>query len=78
MPLSADTNREIDWLFVKELHKDSDSLVSEVISVRSMLCLLFPNDREKIVTAFSDLLFSTKDLNEKAKRLDNRGKRKNL
>ncbi len=76
MPLSADTNREIDWLFIKELHKDSDSLVSEVISVRSMLCLLFPNDRDKIITAFSDLLYSTRDLNEKAKRLDDRGKRR--
>ncbi len=74
--VSEDTKKEVDKLLRKELRMCTESLVSEVISVRSSLCLLFPNNRDKIVTAFSDLLFNVRDLNEKIKRYEERGKRR--
>lgn len=73
MALSSETKREVDKVLLKEIRLNSESLLSEVISIRSELCLVFPNGRDKIITAFSDLLFSARDLNEKIKRYERRG-----
>ncbi len=73
MTLSSETKREVDKVLLKEIRINSDSLLTEAISVRSELCLTFPNDRDKIITAFSDLIFSARDLNEKIKRYERRG-----
>jgi len=71
--VSEDTKKEVSKVLLREIRINSESLLSEVISVRSELCLTFPNDRENIVMAFSDLLFSARDLNEKIKRYERRG-----
>lgn len=70
--VNEETKKEVDKVLRKELRVCAESLVSEVISVRSSLCLTFPNDREKIVDAFSELLFNARDLNEKAGRMERR------
>lgn len=72
MALSNETKREVDKVLLREIRINSDALLTEAISIRSELCLTFPNDRDKIITAFSDLLFSTRDLNEKIKRYEKR------
>ena len=71
--VSEETKKEVSKVLLREIRVNSESLLSEVISVRSELCLTFPNDRENIVMAFSDLLFSARDLNEKIKRYERRG-----
>ena len=71
--VSEETKKEVSKVLLREIRINSESLLSEVISVRSELCLTFPNDRENIVMAFSDLLFSARDLNEKIKRYERRG-----
>lgn len=71
--VSEETKKEVSKVLLREIRVNSESLLSEVISVRSELCLTFPNDRENIVMAFSDLLFSARDLNEKIKRYEKRG-----
>lgn len=70
--VTQETKREIDKLLVKEIRVNSDSLLSEVVSIRSALCLALPDGRDKIVTAFSDLLYNARDLNEKIKRYERR------
>ena len=71
--VSEETKKEVSKVLLREIRVNSESLLSEVISVRSELCLTFSNDRENIVMAFSDLLFSARDLNEKIKRYERRG-----
>lgn len=70
--VNEETKKEVDKVLRKELRMCAESLVSEVISVRSSLCLLFPNDREKIVEAFSELLFDVRTLKDKAERVERR------
>lgn len=75
MRISPIARREVDRLLVREIRINSDSLVSEVISLRSSLCHDFPNDREKIETAFSDLLKKVEEQNERIKRYEERKSR---
>lgn len=70
--VTQETKREIDKLLVREIRVNSDSLLSEVVSIRSALCLAMPDRRNEIVEVFSSLLYSTRDLNEKIKRYERR------
>lgn len=70
--VTQETKREIDKLLVREIRVNSDSLLSEVVSIRSALCLAMPDRRKEIVEAFSSLLYSARDLNEKIKRYERR------
>ncbi len=72
MALSNDTKREVNKVMFKEIQINSESIISEILSIRSELCLCFPNDRDKIITAFSDLLFNARELGEKINRYERR------
>ncbi len=71
--VSEDTKKEVSKVLLREIRINSESLLSEVISVRSELCLTFPNNRDRIIEVFSELLFDSRDLNEKIKRYERRG-----
>lgn len=75
MRISPIARREVDRLLIREIRVNSDSLVSEIISLRSTLCHDFPNDRGKIETAFSDLLNKAEEQSERIKRYEDRRSR---
>ena len=73
--LSKETQREVDRLLVQELRENLEYHVSEMISLRSEISLHFPKERDFIISAFSDALFNSRSLTEKAQRIEDRLKR---
>ena len=73
--ISRETQREVDRLLVKELRENLEHHVSELISLRSAISLKIPTERDFIVSAFSDALYNSRSLLEKAQRIEDRLKR---
>lgn len=73
--ISKETQREVDRLLVKELRENLEHHVSELISLRSAISLRIPSERDFVISAFSDALFNSRSLLEKAQRIEDRLKR---
>lgn len=73
--ISSETKREVDRLLVKELRENLEHHVGEMISLRSVISLHFPSERDFIISAFSDALFNSRSLLDKAQRIEDRLKR---
>ena len=73
--LSKETQREVDRLLVKELRENLEHHIGELISLRSAISLRIPTERDFIISAFSDALFNSRQLLEKAQRIEDRLKR---
>ena len=73
--ISSQTKREVDRLLVKELRENLERHISELISLRSTISLKIPTERDFIISAFSDALYNSRSLLEKAQRIEDRLKR---
>lgn len=73
--ISSETKREVDRLLVRELREEAEHHVSELISLRSEISLHLPKERDFIISAFSDALYNSRSLLEKAQRIEDRLKR---
>ena len=73
--ISSETKREVDRLLVKELRENLEHHIGELISLRSEISLKIPTERDFIISAFSDALFNSRSLLEKAQRIEDRLKR---
>ena len=73
--ISSETKREVDRLLVKELRENLEHHISELISLRSAISLKIPMERDFIISAFSDALFNSRSLLDKAVRIEDRLKR---
>jgi hypothetical protein len=73
--ISSETKREVDRLLVRELRENLEHHVGEMISLRSAISLKIPMERDFIISAFSDALFNSRSLLEKAQRIEDRLKR---
>ena len=73
--LSKETQREVDLLLVRDLREEAKRNVSEIISLRSTISLKIPTERDFIISAFSDALYNSHSLLEKAQRIEDRLKR---
>ena len=73
--ISSETRREVDRLLVRELREEAEHHVSELISLRSAISLRIPSERDFIISAFSDALYNSRQLLDKAVRIEDRLKR---
>ena len=73
--ISKETRHEVDLLLVRDLREEAEKNVSEIISLRSEISLHFPKERDFIISAFSDALYNSRSLLEKAQRIEDRLKR---
>ena len=73
--ISSETKREVDRLLVKELRENLEHHIGELISLRSAISLKIPTERDFIISAFSDALYNSHSLLEKAQRIEDRLKR---
>ena len=73
--ISSETKREVDRLLVKELRENLEHHISELISLRSAISLKIPTERDFIISAFSDALYNSRQLLDKAVRIEDRLKR---
>lgn len=70
MSVSQSTQKEITLAFSREITGKTEKLVKDILALRTDLCVAIPEKRDTIITAFSDPLFSARELFEKAGRLE--------
>lgn len=70
MSISQSTQKEITLAFSREITGKAEALAKSMLALRTDLCVAIPERREEIVAAFSNPLFSARELSEKAGRLE--------
>jgi hypothetical protein len=64
------TQKEVALIFSREITGKAEALAKNLLALRTDLCVAIPKERDAIIAAFSDPLFSARELAEKAGRLE--------
>lgn len=73
--ISKETQREVDRLLMRELREECEHQASELISLRSEISLRIPKERDFIISAFTNAIFNSRAILEKAGRIEERMRR---
>lgn len=64
------TQREVALIFSREITGKAEKLAKDLLALRTDLCIAIPKERDTIISAFSGPLFSSRELFEKAGKLE--------
>lgn len=64
------TQKEVTLVFAKEVTEKAMALSRELLALRTDLCVTLPEARAAIVAAFSDPIYNSREIADKAERLE--------